>query len=152
MDLIYRHELVSLSYHTLTPTMRKHSGGTTSDLKVHLVLVTKYRRNVITGNVLRRLEEILANTCLKWNCELQQYNGERNHVHMIIEHIPNMNLADFVGNLKTVSSRLIRKEFPAVKTAFSKPVLWKIGYHIGSCGGASLEVVKRYIEQQDPPD
>ena len=86
MDLIYRHELVSLSYHTLTPTMRKHSGGTTSDLKVHLVLVTKYRRNVITGNVLRRLEEILANTCLKWNCELQQYNGERNHVHMIITH------------------------------------------------------------------
>ena len=71
---------------------------------------------------------------------------------MVIEFVPNMNLADFVGNLKTVSSRLIRKEFPAVKTAFRKPVLWKIGYHVSSCGGASLEVVKRYIERQDPPN
>jgi putative transposase len=132
--------------------MRKHSGGTVSDLKIHLVLVTKYRYNVITGNVLKRLEEILSSTCAKWDCELQQYNGERNHVHMVIEFVPNMNLADFVGNLKTVSSRLIRKEFPAVKTAFRKPVLWKIGYHVSSCGGASLEVVKRYIERQDPPN
>jgi putative transposase len=136
----------------LTPDMRKHSGGTVSDLKIHLVLVTKYRRNVITRLVLERLEQILAATALKWNCELQQCNGERNHIHMIIEHIPNMNLADFAGNLKTVSSRLIRKEFPAVKAAFRKPVLWKIGYYVGSCGEASLEAVKRYIEQQDPPD
>jgi putative transposase len=132
--------------------MRKYSGGTVSDLKIHLVLVTKYRYKVITAKVLERMQEILADTCLKWNCELQQSNGERNHVHMIIEHIPNMNLADFVGNLKTVSSRLIRKEFPAVKAAFRKPVLWKIGYYVGSCGEASLEAVKRYIEQQDPLD
>jgi putative transposase len=132
--------------------MRKHASGTVSDLKMHLVLVTKYRRKVITALVLERLTEILSATCQKWDCKLQQCNGEADHVHMIIEYNPNMNIADFVGNLKTVSSRLIRKEFPGVKNAFKKPVLWKIGYYVGSCGEASLEAVKRYIEQQDSLD
>lgn len=113
--------------------MRNHPGGTISDLRMHLVLVTKYRRNVMTTLVLERLTQILGATCQKWNCELQQCNGEADHVHMMIEYSPNMNLADFVGNLKTGTSRLIRKEFPGVRTAFRKPVLWKIGYYVGSC-------------------
>jgi putative transposase len=132
--------------------MRKYSGGTISDLRMHLVLVTKYRRKVITKTVLERLHELLAATCSKWDCELQQFNGERNHVHLLIEYTPKIEISKFVNNLKTVSSRLIRKEFPAVKDAFRKDVLWKIGYYVGSCGEASLEAVKRYIEQQDPPD
>jgi putative transposase len=132
--------------------MRKYSGGTISDLRMHLVLVTKYRRKVITKTVLERLHELLAVACSKWDCELQQFNGERNHVHLLIEYTPKIEISKFVNNLKTVSSRLIRKEFPAVKDAFRKDVLWKIGYYVGSCGEASLEAVKRYIEQQDPPD
>jgi putative transposase len=132
--------------------MRKYSGGTVSDLRMHLVLVTKYRRKVITKTVLERLHELIAATCAKWDCELQQFNGERNHVHLLIEYTPKMEISKFANNLKTVSSRLIRKEFPAVKDAFRKDVFWKVGYYVGSCGEASLEAVKRYIEQQDPPD
>lgn len=128
--------------------MRKHSGGTGSDLRMHWVLVTQYRRKVITARVLKRLIEIIGATCHKWSCELQQCNGEADPVHRMIEYSPNVKISNFVGNLKTVSSRLIRKEFPGVKSAFKKPVLWKIGYYVGSCGEASLEAVKRYIEQQ----
>ncbi len=131
--------------------MRKYSGGTVSDLRMHLVLVTKYRRKVINKMVLERLEEVLKATCQKWDCELQQCNGENNHVHMIIEYTPKMEIAKFANNLKTVSSRLIRKEFPSVKAAFCNDVFWKIGYYVGSCGEASLEAVKKYIEQQDRP-
>lgn len=131
--------------------MRKFSGGTVSNLKMHLVLVTKYRRKVISHSVLKRLEEVIAATCQKWDCELLECNGENNHVQLLIEYTPQMQISKFVNNLKTVSSRLIRKEFPEVAGAFHKDVFWKIGYYVGSCGGASLEKIKAYIEQQDSP-
>lgn len=122
-------------------------GGTAYNLKMHLVLVTKYRRKVINHLVLTRLEQICKETCLKWECELLEFNGEPDHVHLLIEYNPKVQISKFANNLKTVSSRLIRKEFPEYLARFyyQKPVLWKIGYMVSSCGGASLETIKKYI-------
>jgi putative transposase len=129
--------------------MKTLAGGTVYRLSIHLVLVTKYRYKVISTPVLNRLKEIFAATCQKWECELTEFNGESDHVHMLIDINPKVQISAFSNNLKTVSSRLIRKEFPEHCAKFyRKPVFWKIGYCVVSTGGASLDVVKQYIQNQ----
>jgi putative transposase len=129
------------------------AGGTVYQLSIHLVLVTKYRYKVISPPVLERLQAVFAATCEKWECSLQEFNGEADHVHLLIEINPKVQISTFANNLKTVSSRLIRKEFPEHCTKFyRKPVFWKIGYCVVSTGGASIEVVKKYIQNQAGTD
>ena len=130
--------------------MKALAGGTVYDLSIHLVLVTKYRKKVITKPMMTRLKQILEATCAKWDCQLVEFNGEPDHIHMLIDINPKAQISAFANNLKTVSSRLIRKEFPERCAKFySKPVFWKIGYFVSSTGGANLETIKRYIQQQD---
>jgi putative transposase len=133
--------------------MRILAGGTVYRLSIHLVLVTKYRYKVITTPVFTRLKEIFAAMCQKWECELAEFNGEADHVHLLIDINPKVQISAFANNLKTVSSRLIRKEFPEHCARFyRKPVFWKIGYCVVSTGGASLDVVKKYIQSQAETD
>ncbi|NJO94159.1 MAG: IS200/IS605 family transposase [Hydrococcus sp. RM1_1_31] len=130
--------------------MKSLTGGTVYSLSIHLVFVTKYRKKVIAPAMLNRLKEIFADTCAKWDCELREFNGEADHCHLLVEINPKVLISTFANNLKTVSSRLIRKEFPDRCAQFyKKPVFWKIGYFVSSTGGASLETIKRYIQNQD---
>ena len=124
-----------------------------SDLKAHLVLTTKYRRKVISAPMLKRLGEIFHDLCQKWRCEVVEFNGEEDHVHLLFRYYPQMQLSKLVNNLKTVSSLYIRKEFPEeVKRFYSnKPVFWNNAYFIASCGGVTIENLKRYVQQQDSP-
>ena len=119
-------------------------------LYYHLVFVTKYRKKVITNNILCDLKEIFEYLCKKWNCQLIEFNGEQDHVHLLIAAHPDMNLSVFVNNLKTVSSRLIRKKYKDYLSAYYyKPFFWKKAYCIISVGGAPLEILKQYIENQN---
>lgn len=124
-----------------------------SDLKAHLVLTTKYRRKVINAPMMNRLEEIFETLCQKWGCEVIEFNGESDHAHLLFSYYPQMQLSKFVNNLKTVSSLYIRKEFPVEVKRFywSKPVFWHSAYFIASCGGATVETLKRYVQEQDSP-
>ena len=118
-------------------------------LNIHLVLVTKYRKKVINKEILKRLHEILASTCEKWGSKLTDFNGEPDHVHLVIDFPPDVEISKLVNNLKTVSSRLIRKEFAdIVNRVYSKPVFWTGAYFVASCGGVTLEQVKKYVEHQ----
>lgn len=121
----------------------------TYSLTYHLVLVTKYRYKVITSPILARLKEIFAATLVKWECELLEFNGEPEHVHLLVSLNPKVQLSTLVNNLKTVSSRLIRKEFGTeLAERYRKPVFWNRTYCVLTCGGAPLSVIKQYIEQQ----
>jgi putative transposase len=118
-------------------------------LNIHLVLVTKYRRKVINKEILQRLHEILASTCTKWSSTLTDFNGEADHVHLVIDFPPDVEISKFVNNLKTVSSRLIRKEFAAqINLIYSKPVFWTGAYFVATCGGVTIEHIKQYVENQ----
>ena len=132
--------------------MQTLKGGTVYQLSIHLVLVTKYRYKVINSELLERLEAIFSDTCKKWECELTEFSGEADHVHLLISINPTVQISSFANNLKTVSSRLIRKEFPTRCSQFyRKAVFWKIGYCVVSTGGASLEIVEKYIRGQSRP-
>ncbi|MFQ4143285.1 IS200/IS605 family transposase [Chlorogloeopsis sp. ULAP02] len=122
-------------------------------LNIHLVLVTKYRRKVIDQVMLKRLQEIFETTCQKWKSKVTEFNGEPDHVHLVISYPPDVEISKLVNNLKTVSSRLIRKEFyEQVNRFYSKPAFWTGAYFVASCGGVTLEQLKSYVENQSNPD
>ncbi|MFW9625139.1 MAG: IS200/IS605 family transposase [Sulfurospirillum sp.] len=119
------------------------------ELKYHLVLVTKYRHKVFTKEILERLRDISTELLEKWDCELLEFGGEADHIHLLINAHPSLELSRLINNLKTVTSRAIRKEFEAhLKPFYWKPVLWTRAYYIASSGGAPLEIIKQYIENQ----
>ena len=129
------------------------SGRSVSDLKAHLVLTSKYRRKVFDVAMIRRLSEIAFDLCEKWDCKLIEVNGEEDHLHLLFQYYPQMELPKFIGNLKSVSSRRLRKEFPEqVNKFYWKKVLWNESYFIASCGGVTVSGLKNYIENQDSPD
>lgn len=122
-------------------------------LNAHVVFVTKYRKPVITTEILQRLEEIFNETLRKWESELVEFNGEVNHIHMLIDYPPQVQLSKLIANLKTVSSRLIRKDFANhIKQFHNKEVLWAASYFVASCGGVTIEQLRKYVEHQVPPN
>jgi putative transposase len=122
-------------------------------LTAHVVLVTKYRKKAISEKVLLRLKEIFTETLIKWECNLVEFNGESDHVHLLIDYKPDISLSKLIANLKTVSSRLIRRDFPelASKYFYNKPFFWTGAYFVASCGGVTVSQLKKYVENQKSP-
>ena len=122
-------------------------------LTAHIVFVTKYRKKVINKSIHERLGTIFSETCSKWETTLLEFNGEDDHVHLLIRYHPQLQLSKFIANLKTVSSRLIRKEFgDYLSQVYKKPVFWTGSYFVASCGGVTVEQLKKYVEQQATPE
>lgn len=121
-------------------------------LTAHIVLVTKYRKKAISKKILLRLKEIFTDTLIKWECNLVEFNGESDHVHLLIDYKPDISLSKLIANLKTVSSRLIRRDFPelAGQYFYHKPYFWTGAYFVASCGGVTVSQLKQYVENQKP--
>lgn len=118
-------------------------------IQYHLVFVTKYRRKCITPGILEYLKEVFHNLSEKWKVTLKEFAGEKDHVHLLIEAYPHIQLSKFVNNLKTVSSRLVRKKYAAyLRRFYWKPYFWTRSYCLISTGGATIEVIKKYIQSQ----
>jgi putative transposase len=127
-------------------------GRSVSDLKVHLVLTTKYRRKVFNAEMLKRLHEVFLDLLFKWDCKLVEFNGEEDHVHLLFQYHPDLQLSKLVNNLKSVSSRKLRQEFvERVEQFYWKDVLWNGSYFVASCGGVTITTLRKYIENQDTP-
>ena len=122
-------------------------------INYHLVFVTKYRRKCLTGPMLDVIEQITRERSAAWDGELIEMNGEADHVHFLLSLPPHKAVSDFVNMLKTNTSRLLRRDFKdRLNEVYSDPVLWSRSYCVISVGGAPLDVLKRYIEQQERPD
>ncbi|MEP1062139.1 IS200/IS605 family transposase [Stenomitos frigidus AS-A4] len=121
-----------------------------------MVFVTKYRHPVITVEVEQRLLTLLQKLCTTQRCELLECKadlGTKDHIHLLIERHPTIAEAKLAEILKTITSREIRKEFKDfLKPYYWKPFFWKRGYCAVSSGGASLDVLKKYIEAQGYSD
>ena len=119
-----------------------------SRLTVHLVCVTKYRRKVFDAGALEWLQGHFAKVCETMGCALLACDGEADHLHAIIEYPPKVSISALVNALKGTSSRLLRKERPDIARRYFDGVLWSPSYFAASTGGAPLDVVRRYVEQQ----
>ncbi|MFJ5559804.1 IS200/IS605 family transposase [Streptomyces sp. NPDC093250] len=121
-------------------------------MHVHLVFVTKYRHSVFADRHLTPCEEIMRAVCEDFEAELVEFNGEANHVHLLVNFPPKVAVSRLVNSLKGVSSRRLRQEFPdLVRHYWRAQRLWSGSYFAGSVGGAPLSIVKQYIEQQNRP-
>lgn len=117
-------------------------------LHVHLVFITKYRRDVLSELAIRDLEQIFRKVCNNFEAELVECNGEDDHVHLLVNYPPKIALSKMVNSLKGVSSRKLRDMRPEITGRYRKGILWSPSYFAGSCGGAPLDVIKQYIENQ----
>ena len=122
------------------------------NLHVHLVFVAKYRRAVFTKQVLDDLEAIFDDVCKKFEAELVEFDGKDDHVHLLVTYPPKVAISSLVNSLKGVSSRLIRKkQYPSISKQLWGSALWSPSYFAGNCGGAPIEIIRQYIEQQNTP-
>ena len=122
------------------------------NMHVHLVFVAKYRRDVFTNAMLETMREVFERVCLDFEAELVEFDGEHDHVHLLVNYPPKVAISSLVNSLKGVSSRLLRKkEYPSLKEQLWGDALWSPSYFAGSCGGAPIEIIRQYIEQQNTP-
>lgn len=122
-------------------------------LHAHLVFTTKYRRGALTDEILTRCQEIMAGVCEDFGARLRDFNGEDDHVHLLVHYSPTVTGSKLVNSLKGVSARYLRQEFGVYLAQFLwGGHLWSPSYFVGSCGGASLAVIEEYIELQKRPE
>ncbi|MFL1780826.1 IS200/IS605 family transposase [Candidatus Hepatincolaceae symbiont of Richtersius coronifer] len=117
-------------------------------LYYHLVLVIKYRKRVINDVISERLQEIFAYIAVSYNINLQQWNHDKDHVHISFKAHPNSELSKFINAYKSASSRLIKKEYQEIRKLLWKEYFWSRSFCLLSTGGAPIEVVRKYVEMQ----
>ena len=130
------------------------SARAVSDIKTHLVLVSKYRKKVFTDEMLTTIEAVMNKNLEKNGCELIEFNGEPDHVHLLFQYLPQQQLSKLVNLMKTATSRVLSKQFEAElkQVYWGKKVVWSSSYYVSSCGGVTIDKLKEYIEEQDRPD
>jgi putative transposase len=122
------------------------------NLHVHLVFVTKYRRDVLNDAMRTLCERVMRDVCAGMGAELREFNGEDDHVHLLVHYPPKLAISTLVNSLKGVSARYLRQEFTGrVNRHLMRGHLWSPSYFAASCGGAPLAIVKQYIADQKRP-
>ena len=118
------------------------------NITLHLVLVVKYRRNVINDAISNRIRDIFEYIGLAHDVKLIEWNHDKDHIHTILSISPSTNLNKYVNATKSASSRLIKKEFPEVTSKLFQDIFWTKGFYVSSTGTTKRDVVKDYILQQ----
>ncbi|MGQ4648555.1 IS200/IS605 family transposase [Lyngbya aestuarii] len=122
-------------------------------VRLHFVFVTHYRRKVLTAKMLDRLQEMVKQVANKMFCELIEFNGEPDHVHILLDFHPKNSISAVAGSLKSSTARMLKKEFPeeVQQHYWGKVSFWSNSYYVASCGGAPIETLKKYIQNQQSP-
>jgi len=124
----------------------QRSAGAVYTLKYHLVWCPKYRRKVLVDAVAKRLETLLRETCKELQVDVIALEIMPDHVHLLAEVDPQFGVHRVVKRLKGKSSRLLRQEFPTLRSRL--PTLWTNSYFVATVGGAPLSVIQQYVESQ----
>ncbi len=114
--------------------------------KYHVVWCPKYRRDVLKNGVDVRLKQIIYEVCNECGAEVLEMEVMPDHVHLLVEVDPQFGIAKLVKTIKGRSSRILRQEFRPCRTRL--PSLWTNSWFVSTVGGAPLEIIKQYIEQQ----
>ena len=114
----------------------------------HLILVVKYRRNVINDAISERLREIFESIAPNYNITVEEWNHDGDHIHVLFKGHPNTGLSKFINAYKSASSRLIKKEFPQIRKILWKEMFWSRSFCLLTTGGANIDTIRQYIETQ----
>jgi putative transposase len=133
-------------YNIFMSTKYKSNNNITYSCKYHVIWCPKYRRKVLIHDVDLRLKEIIKGVCDEFKAELIELEVMPDHVHLLVECDPQFGIAKLIRYMKGRSSRLLRQEFPWLKSRL--PTLWTNSYFVSTVGGAPIAVIKKYIEDQ----
>ncbi len=114
----------------------------------HLIMVVKYRRRVIDDPISTRAREIFEHIAPKYGIQLEEWNHDGDHVHIMFRAQPKSELRRFINAYKSASSRLIKKEYPQIREKLWKEAFWSQSFCLLTAGGAPDEVIRGYIESQ----
>lgn len=114
--------------------------------KYHVIFCPKYRRKVLVDGIDVRLKEIMMQVATELQVDILELEVMPDHVHMLCEVDPQFGIHKFVRFIKGRSSRLLRQEFPKLRSRL--PTLWTNSYFVATVGEAPLAVIKQYIENQ----
>ena len=117
-------------------------------LHYHLILVIKYRRQVLDDGISERAKEIFEYIAPRYNITLEEWNHDRDHVHILFRAHPNTQISKFINAYKSASSRLIKKEFPEIRKKLWQEYFWSQSFCLISTGSAPIETIRQYIETQ----
>ncbi|MDF2512098.1 MAG: transposase [Herbinix sp.] len=117
-------------------------------LYYHLILVIKYRRNVITDPISNRAKEIFEYIAPNYAITLVEWNHDKDHVHILFKAHPKTEISKFINAYKSASSRLVKKENPVIREKLWKENFWSQSFCLLTSGGAPIDVIKKYIESQ----
>ena len=117
-------------------------------LYYHLILVVKYRRKVFDDTISDRAKEIFEYIAPKYHITLEEWNHDKDHVHILFRAHPNTEISKFINAYKSASSRLLKKEFPQIKEKLWKEYFWSQSFCLLTTGGAPIEIIRKYIESQ----
>lgn len=127
----------------------KSASNAVCEIQLHIVFVVKYRRKVLTEAMLNSVADVFRKGLEAWRCNLIEVGGEADHLHLLIGIHPALNIADLIGNMKSISSRHLRKEYSAeIKAQPWKDAFWHRAYYVGSVGNTTLETIKQYVKNQ----
>lgn len=117
-------------------------------LYYHLILVVKYRKNVIDNNICDYAKKRFIMIGKTYLITLEEFNHDKNHIHILFRAHPKSDLTKFINAYKSSTSRMIKKEFPYVKEQLWKSMFWTKSYCLLTSGVASTEAIRKYIEEQ----
>ena len=117
-------------------------------LYYHLILVVKYRRKVFDDTVSDRAREIFSYICPRYGITLEEWNNNADHVHVMFRAKPATEISRFINAYKSASSRLLKKEFPEIRSKLWKEYFWSKSFCLLTAGGAPVEMIRAYIESQ----
>ena len=117
-------------------------------LHYHLILVVKYRRGVFDNAISERAREIFEYIAPKYHITLEEWNHDKDHVHVLFKAHPNTEISKFINAYKSASSRLLKKEFPQIRQKLWKEYFWSQSFCLLTTGGVTIEIIKKYIESQ----
>ena len=132
-------------------TEHRYGSHTVSRLTAHLVWITKYRYDVLKGDIQLRCRELIIQICDAEDVRILKGVVSKDHVHMLIEYPPKTSLSDLVKRLKGRTSRILQQEFPQLRKQYWGRHFWAIGYGAWSTGNITEEVVKKYLEHHRHP-
>ena len=130
----------------------RHGSHTVYDVKYHIVWVTKYRYQVLQGEIAIRTRELVRQTCMSQDVTIVKGSVGRDHVHVLLSCPPSIAPAKIVQYLKGRTSRLLQEEYPQLKKRYWGRHLWSRGYFCATVGAVTEELIKDYIADQDVED
>ena len=116
------------------------------------MLVVKYRRQVFDDGISRSAKEIFEYIAPNYNITLEEWNHDKDHIHILFRAHPNTEISKFINAYKSASSRLLKKEFSQIRKKLWKEHFWSQSFCLITTGDAPIEVFKKYIESQGQRD